>query len=301
MSRAAALACLLIAAALTGANVPLGKIIVGHMPVYALLTLRFALATMALYVFTRHEPGRHLRTMTGQELVQVTILGLAGSVLFTVFILEGARRTSGADAGIMTATTPVIAAIAGALVKREQVPLFQIAMIALAAAGILLLQASLPDGRSSQFGMLLLGLGVLCETAFIVVSRDISPAWHPLRLSLAVASVSLAASIPLTLLAGGFDRLDTVPASIWAATVWYALNASIVCTGLWYVGVRHVPAWMAALSTAAMPVGALAVSAVIGAESITAAQLAGALLIMAAIALSALPARRATPPLPPLA
>jgi drug/metabolite transporter (DMT)-like permease len=147
-------------------------------------------------------------------------------------------------------------------------------------------------GHSSTIGMVLVGLGVLCEVSFIIVSRDISTAWHPLRLSLAVAAASLTASLPLALATGGLEQLASIPAPVWIMAVWYALTSSIVCTALWYVAVPHVPAWMAALSTAAMPVAALTASATLAGEEISSAKLISAALVVAAISLAArLPAK----------
>ena len=64
---------------------------------------------------------------------------------------------------------------------------------------------------------------------------------------------------------------------------WYTLTASALCTVLWYLGVGRVETWAAGLATAAVPVSALAVSALWLGETISLVQLLGAGLIVAAI------------------
>jgi drug/metabolite transporter (DMT)-like permease len=233
--------------------------------------------------------------MTARDIGSVMVLGLLGSVLFTLFILEGARRTSGADAGIVTATVPVVVAVAGVVLKRERLTWAQAAMVVLAAAGIGLLQAT-GGGASTATGLVLVFLAVLCEASFVVASRRISAVYGPIRLSYAVAGVSLVATLPLPWLwtAPVIEPLTALPWSMWVAAVWYALTASMLCTVLWYRGAPHVPTWMAGLATAALPVSALVVSALVAGEPIGWHRLAGAALVIGAIVLAAASPARTT-------
>jgi drug/metabolite transporter (DMT)-like permease len=75
---------------------------------------------------------------------------------------------------------------------------------------------------------------------------------------------------------------------VWVLGTWYALAASVLCLWLWYSGLPHVETWLAGLATAAMPVVALAMSALYLGESIGPARLAGAALVIAGIVLGAL-------------
>lgn len=287
MTTSRAFLSLVLAMTLTGANVPLGKIVVDHIPVLTLMAFRFILATVVLAALQRRESGPSLASMTGRDWVTVAVLGLVGSVLFTLFILEGARRTSGADAGIVTATVPVVVAIAGVLLKGERLSWRQGAMVGLASLGIGLLQAT-GGGTSTMIGLALVFLAVLCEAAFVVASRRISATYGPIRLSFAVSALSLVASLPLLAFAPPFAPLADVPLLIWAGAVWYALTASALCTILWYRGAAHVPTWMAGLATAALPVSALVVSATLAGETIGWHRLTGAALVIGAILLAAL-------------
>ncbi len=58
-----ALLFLMGAMTLTGANVPLAKVLVGALPLYAFLVFRFAVASLALLPLARGEAGPRLRDM----------------------------------------------------------------------------------------------------------------------------------------------------------------------------------------------------------------------------------------------
>ena len=284
MPSLAAMLLLVASMAMTGANVPLGKAIVTDMPVTVYLVFRFAVASAALALIAGREPGRPLRDLTSHEWCGIAVLGIVGSVLFTYFVMEGVARTSGADAGIITATLPAVVVLIG-LALGERPTAGQLAMIALAVAGVALVQVTAaPGGSSSALGNLLVGLAVLCEAAFVVVARRIAGGIGPIRLSLAVALVSLAVCLPFGLPAlAAFDPAR-VGLGIWALATWHALAASALCTILWYRGAPHVEPWAAGLATAAVPVAALATAVLFLGETIDAVRLAGAVLVILAIA-----------------
>ena len=55
---------------------------------------------------------------------------------------------------------------------------------------------------------------------------------------------------------------------MWLLGTWYALAASVICLWLWYRGLPYVETWLAGLATAAIPVVALATSALYLGETI---------------------------------
>jgi drug/metabolite transporter (DMT)-like permease len=288
---------LIASMAMTGANVPLAKALLVDLPAESLLLLRFALASVVLAAVVRMEPGPPLSGLGVRQWGAVTVLGLVGSVLFTWFVLAGVSRTSGASAGIITATLPAVIALAG-LALGHRLGWGQVAMIALAVAGVGIVHGEAPReagaGSATQaaLGNLLIGLAVVCEATFAIVARGISTRIRPLRLSLAVALVSLAICLPF----GGPALLDlpysAISAGVWVMFLCYALAASVLGTALWYLGVAHVEPWAAGLATAAVPVAAMAVSAVVLGERISPVQIAGAGLVILAIVIGTVSGRR---------
>jgi len=293
-SRLPAVLSLVAAMALTGANVALAKAIVAEVPVYIFVFFRFALASAALALLVRGEPGPRLAHMQPAERRCLVWMALIGMVGFTVLMFEGVKRTAAADAGIITATLPAVVAALGVAVGGDRPSRPQLIAVGLAVAGLLLVQAtSAAGGTPTLVGNLLVGGAVLCEASFVILGKRLAPPYRPLRLALGANLVGLGVAVPLVLLqAPAFDP-GAVTFQMWLIGMWYALAASVICLWLWYRGLPHVETWLAGLATAAIPIAALASSALFLGEAIGVAKLAGAALVIAAIALGAMsPAAR---------
>ena len=113
ISRLAAAVSLIAAMTLTGANVAFGKEIVAAVPIYVFVLFRFIVACAALALLVRGEPGPKLVDMSARQWRDLALMSLLGMVGFTVLMFEGLKRTSAADAGIITATLPAVVAVLG--------------------------------------------------------------------------------------------------------------------------------------------------------------------------------------------
>ena len=296
-SRLAAALSLLAAMTLTGSNVAFGRAIAAQCPVYLFLLFRFLVATAALALLAPVEAGPRLRAMTPGERRDLALMALLGMVGFTVLMLEGLKRTAATDAGVITATLPAVAAVLGVVLAGERLSRPQGAAVALAVAGVALVQVAGAGagGTATLIGNLLVGGAVLCEASFVLLGKRLAPPYRPLRLALGANLVGLVLSLPLALAQMPGFAPGAVSPEMWALGTWYALSSSVLCLWLWYRGLPHVPTWLAGLATAAVPVSALAASALYLGEAPGMVQLMGAALVIAAIALGAFapPRRRA--------
>lgn len=281
---------LLVAAmALTGSNVPLGKLIIAEIPVYVFVAMRFAVATLALLPLASREPGPRLRDLPPARLLDLTAIAAIGMVGFTVFMLEGLKRTAAADAGIITATMPAVVALMGFVLLGERLRKPELGAIGLAVAGLAVVQVlGARGGVTSLLGNLLVAFAVVCEAAFVLIGKRLTPHLGPVRLSLGANVAGLVLSLPLLWMAWpDFHPMAVSPAT-WAIGVWYALSASVFCLLLWYRGLPYVETWLAGLATAAIPISALVAAYAILGEGVGPGRLAGAALVIAGIALGAL-------------
>jgi drug/metabolite transporter (DMT)-like permease len=289
ISRPTAALLLLAAMTLTGANVAFGKAVVAEFPIYVFVLFRFAVATIALLLVVGAESGPKLRDMTRGQQRDLVLMSLLGMVGFTVLMFEGLKRTAAADAGIITATLPAVVALLGVIVVGDRLSRLQTGAVALAVAGLALVHTTgAATGTATLVGNLLVGGAVLCEASFVLLGKRLAPPYRPLRLALGANLVGLAVSLPLALMElPAFDPASVRP-QMWALGVWYSLAASVICLWLWYRGLPYVETWLAGLATAAIPVAALAASALYLGESIGPAKLAGAALVIAGIVLGSL-------------
>ena len=274
--------------ALTGSNVAFGKAIAAFFPVYIFMLFRFAIASLALAPLALAEPGPRLARMSRREGSDLALMALLGLVGFTALMLEGLKRTAAADAGIITATLPAVVAALGVALFGDRLTRMQILSVALAVAGLALVQATSAAGGGSLAGNALIAGAVVCEGSFVVLGKRLAPPYRPLRLALGTNLAGLLMALPLALLDVPAFDVRSVPIEMWLLGVWYALSASVFALWLWYAGLPHVETWLAGLATASMPVSALAVSALYLGEPIGTARVAGASLVIAAIVLGAL-------------
>jgi drug/metabolite transporter (DMT)-like permease len=289
ISRLAAALSLVAAMALTGANVAFGKAIAAAVPVYLFVVFRFAVASLALAPMARGEPGPRLSCMSWTQWRDLTLMALLGMVGFTVLMLEGLKRTAAADAGIITATLPAVVAAFGFVLGGERLSRTQALAVGLSVAGLLLVQTTgAAGGTTTLVGNLLVLGAVLCEASFVFLGKRLAPPYRPLRLALGANLAGLVLAAPLALSWAPACDPRSVTLEMWLLGTWYALSASVFCLWLWYGGLPYVETWLAGLATAAIPVTALAASALYLREPIGAARLAGAALVIAAIVLGAM-------------
>lgn len=288
---------LLAAMTLTGANVALGKAIVAEVPVYMFVLFRFAVASAALALIVRGEPGPRLADMSRTQVRDLSLMALLGMVGFTVFMFEGLKRTAAADAGIITATLPAVVAALGVALAGDRLTRRQLLAVTLAVAGLVLVQTTgTAAGTSSLLGNVLIGGAVVCEASFVILGKRLAPPYQPLRLALGANLVGLVLAVPLAFIDAPTFDVRAVTPGMWLLGTWYSLAASVVCLWLWYRGLPHVQTWLAGLATAAIPIAALAASALYLGETIGGWKLAGAALVICGIALGATSTRTPAPP-----
>ncbi|MGV2289362.1 DMT family transporter [Trinickia sp. YCB016] len=284
--------CLALAMTTVGSTVVASKVIgMGFSP-FAATALRFAIALpvfVALMLATRTawpKPDRHDRLLL---LAQAA----AGSVGYTVFLIAGTKLTSAADAGIMVGTLPAVAAIAAAVLLREQLAPKMLVSIGLATAGVLVVATDRtgPAGAHSLAGDGLILMAVFCESVFILLNKRLRVPLPPLALSTMMSCLGLATSLPFALwdVAHGRVALDA-PAFLGVA--YYALVPTVLGFWLWYAGSSRVTGAEASLFTAVAPVAAVVLSSALLGERVGMPLVAGLVLVIAAVALTALPELR---------
>lgn len=279
---------------MTGANVPLAKSIVAHVPLLWFLVFRFAVSSLALAALAAREPGPRLAAMSLRDGAALAAMSLLGMVGYTLLVFEGVRRTAAMDAGIITATLPVVVALLGVAVLGDRLRRNEWIAVGLAVLGLVVVQAATAQpaqATRSLTGNLLVAGAVLCEAAFVLLGKRLAPPYRAFRLALGANVVGLFVSLPL-LWAGGGATWPVLTAGQWVATVWYVLSASVLCLWLWYRGLPYAPTWLAGLATTALPITAVAVSAAVLHEPFGWESAAGAALVLASIVFAARSAAR---------
>jgi drug/metabolite transporter (DMT)-like permease len=266
-------AYLLLAASMTlvGSYVALSKPLVAALPVFALAFLRFAIGAVAMAPWTRRAPGE--APLTGTEHRWLFLMSFLGNFLFSVFMLSGIQRTTATAAGVTLATLPAVVAVLSRLFLRESLSRRTLLAIALAVAGVVLLQFA-KDGagapaQQAWFGNLLMFGAVLCEASYVILGKRLAETRAPLRVSALINLWGLTLTAPLGLWQLARADLGALGAGLWLLLVFYSLAAGLFSVWMWVSGLKHVPANQAGVFTVALPIAATAVGVLLLGESFT--------------------------------
>jgi len=105
--------------AIVGSSIVVGKVAVARLPVFLLSGLRFAVAS-AILVTLVLLVERPLPRPTRRDVAVLALQAFAGIFAFNVLLLYGLRLTSAAEGGIVTSTTPAVAAALAVLTLGER-------------------------------------------------------------------------------------------------------------------------------------------------------------------------------------
>ncbi len=279
---------LTLAMVIVGSSVVVCKIITHEFPLFLASAIRFGLASALLAILFRKE-FRKLASIGRKDWTIVIVMAICGQFVFTLFILWGMRFTSGAEAGLITSTTPAVMALISFLLLGERLTLPVVVGAALAFLGVLVVtdpfastQNASEEGR--WFGNLLICIAVLGEGVFLMLRKTVSPALSDLSLTTGLCLVGFILFLPMaTYEAWGFD-FSSVGRSAWIAMAYFAAIFTVLAYVLWFRGVARVPGGTAGIFTAVMPVSAVVLSYLFLGEAFKWSHLLGGLMIVTSIA-----------------
>ncbi len=229
--------------AIVGSSIVVGKVAVARLPVFLLSGLRFAVAAAILGVLVLLVE-RPLPRLARRDVAVLALQSFAGIFAFNVLLLEGLRFTSAAEGGIVTSTTPAVAAALAVVALGERWSRPRTLGVALAVAGILALNTAGGLGARGPWPLMFLPAALLEMRAF-----------------------------PLSRLA----------LADWALVGYYGVVVTVVAFLLWARGVARVPASAASVFTGVLPVSALALSHLALGETITPPHVGAAALVILGI------------------
>jgi drug/metabolite transporter (DMT)-like permease len=242
---------------LVGSNVGIGKSIVAFLPVPLFALLRFVIALAVLGPLLR--PAK-MRRVKRDEWLNLFLQALFGTFGFTLLMLGGVHRTSAVAAGVITSTIPAVIALFSWLFLRERPDARSLASIALAIAGIAVINLAHADNTSAGSdpftGNLMMLGAVCCESLYVILSRRLTQTLPPLEICAYTHLFGFLLMLPVGLPSALSFDFSGVPAGIWWLALWYGLSASVFSFCLWMMGIRHVPGSIAGVFTAVLPVAA---------------------------------------------
>ena len=197
---------MLLVCLIWGVNFGVTKLAIGQMPPLPFTAVRFAIASLLLWIVLRVTEGRlALPTATFRRLVG---LGVVGNTLYQLAFILGLAHTTATNSSLLLSTMPTVVALFAGALGLERVSARMGWGIALGTVGVGLVIATRGVGFSAGTvgGDLLTVLAVLCWAGYTLGLRALPSGVSSLR----VTTVTTLAGAPGLVLAGlpGMVRLN---------------------------------------------------------------------------------------------
>jgi len=242
-------------------------------------------------VLLRTGRWRALRGLSRRVVLTGLALGAAGYSLQSGLYFAAIGRLDVSLVALLLYTYPAFVTIAALALGRLAPSPRIAAALTLASAGLVLVLVAAGTGAFDVTGALMAIGASLTYTTYILVSDGIVGAVDPFALALLVLTGATVSFSVAGLATGSIDF--ALPAEAWLWLVLIALVSTVVAVSAFFAGLRRVgPSEAAILSTFEPPVTVALAFAVLG-ERLSVVQLAGGALVLAAVVLLQLPARRA--------
>ena len=274
-----------LAMALAGSTVVAGKLLSVRVPVFLSVELTL-LAALAAILPAQIAHRRELKLLGRRELGYMLLQAVFGIVLFRVLTLYGLRFTSALSAGIITSAAPAIMAVLAASFLREKPGRGAVAGIVLTVAGVLLINLWGHDaaaGAGSLTGNLLVLGATICEALLTIFRKRSGGRVGSVTNTTILVALSAALMLPFAAADLRQFSLARVDAVAWAAILYYGAVATVLAYILWGRGALRIPAGRTGIATAALPLTALVLSALVLGEPLRVVHLAGCSAVIAGI------------------
>lgn len=169
---------LVLAMAIVGSSVVVGKLMVKTIPVFLSSGIRFFIAAAVLMILLFWiEKG--IPALSKKDVIVLLLQSFTGVFLFSICMLYGVKLTTGMESGIITSTTPMAVGVLAFFLLKEKIEKRMAAGIVLAVIGVLAINLFGAGGQAGSsfalIGNLLIAAAVIGEAMFTLMAKLLSP------------------------------------------------------------------------------------------------------------------------------
>jgi drug/metabolite transporter (DMT)-like permease len=262
-----------------GANIP------------SLLLARFGLAAVAFWLVLRATGGwAGLRRLPRRVVLIGLGLGAAGYSLQSTLFFAAIDRLDVSLVSLLLYTYPAFVTVAALALGRAEPSLRIGAALVVASAGLALVLLAAGTGAFDLAGALLALAASVTYTTYILISDRIIGAVDPFALATLVLTGATASFATVGIATGSLDLALPADAWLWLALI--ALVSTVIAVSAFFAGLRRVGPSEAAILSTFEPVVTVVLAFLVLGERLAPAQLAGGALVLGAVIVLQLPARR---------
>jgi drug/metabolite transporter (DMT)-like permease len=278
---------MLVVCLIWGVNFSVTKVAIGQMPALPFTAIRFALASLLLWIILRVTEGPVVPAARS-DLRRLVALGLVGNTCYQLCFILGLAQTTATNSSLILATVPTVVAVFAGFMGLERITARMWWGIGLGTLGVTLVIATSGVEFSARTlgGDLLTVVAVLCWAGYTVGLRRLPTGFSPLR----VTTVTTIAGMPGLVLAGlpGLLVMEwgAVPRTAWGALAYATVLSLVVAYLLWNRSVKAVGGTRTAIYMCVTPLVAAGAAWLMLGEHARPLQAVGAALIIAGVLLT---------------
>jgi drug/metabolite transporter (DMT)-like permease len=269
-----------------GSNYTVVKESLEAIPAPAFMALRFALAAVAMAVVLHVQEG--WKPLPRATLLKLVVLGLVGHTVYQVCFVLGVANTTASNSGMLTAGTPVVIALLGAMLGLDRLSRPLLIGLVLAIPGMLLIISARGAGAGGgpRLGDFLILASSLCWALYTVGIRWVGPGVSALRVTALSMLVGAPGVVAVGLPSVSSLDLSAISLGAWAGVVYSALVPLVLAYVVWGRSVQSVGASRTAIYNSGLPVVAALTAWGVRGEQPTWLQAVGAALVITGVLVS---------------
>jgi drug/metabolite transporter (DMT)-like permease len=267
----------------------LGRAIAGHVPPFAISTVRWLLPALILWPFARAHLAHDWPEIRRHRTL-ILFLGLVGGAVFGALQYIGLQYTTAINVSVLNSLAPVLIGMAGVALFGDRLTGRQMLGIAVSLTGVLVIisKASLAALGTLGFNwgdlIILFNMGLWAVYSACLRLR---PPMHWLSFTFAIAVISGVATLPFWIWehASGLTLQPTLLTA--GALAYVSVFPSLVAYACWNRGVELIGANRAGVFLHLIPLYSAVLAGMLLGESLMLYHVAGFLLILGGVWLAA--------------
>jgi drug/metabolite transporter (DMT)-like permease len=263
-------------------NFVIGKIALREFPPLLLAAVRTAIAGIVIIpVFILR--SRRAARWTTRDIALLLVLGVFGIALNQVFFVMGLSHTSVSHSSIVIALMPVLVLLMAAIGGQEKLTWRKVAGLAIALAGVVVLQTMRHGGEASITGDLYTLLCGVVFAAYTVFGKAVLARHDTVTMNTFAYLGGALALSPVILWNIGRFNFASVSAAAWLSVGYMAIFSSVVSYLIYSYALSHIAASRVSAFSYLQPLGATLLAIPILGEHLTAPLLIGGALTLAGV------------------